>query len=382
VAANQGTKYAGQIRTWTRKTRGGSFGGTQNRGRSAVYGTDVTLGDFRSDTVTVADAHMREAMASAVVGDDFYGEDPTVVELECAVAALLGKPAGVFLPNGTMANTVAMLALTVGDQVVAHAGSDIHMWEAHTMAKVARLQTLPLPGDGGLLDLDALRAALRAADPHAPRPGVVCIENTHSASGGRVWPFERIDAVADLCDEYRVPLFCDGARLFNATVAAGYRADEATARCAALAVSLYKGLGAPMGSVLCGDSALVAEARMLRRTLGCTFRQVGHLAAAGLVALGNIPTLAHDHRLARALWDELSTILPAGVVGEPPQTNIVTFDFGDDARRVVELLEAQGTRVTEVVPGVVRFVTHRDVKDGDVAHAVIAMKSAMDRVTR
>lgn len=337
----------------------------------------MTLGDFRSDTVTVADARMRESMASAAVGDDFYGEDPTVVELERAVATLVGKPAAVFVPNGTMANTIAMLALADGDQVLAHASSDIHVWEAHTMAKVARLQTLPLPGAGGLLDLAALRTALRAVDPNAPRPGAVCIENTHSASGGSPWPLDRIEAVADLCQQYRVPLFCDGARLFNATVACGYSAEAATARCDAVAISLYKGLGAPMGSVLCGAPELIARARVLRRTLGCTFRQVGHVAAAGLVALENIPRLADDHRLAQALWDELCKVLPAGVIGEPPQTNIVTFEFGVDAPRVVEQLGTHGVRVTEVVPGVVRFVTHRGIQDSDVAVAVAAVKSAV-----
>jgi threonine aldolase len=335
------------------------------------------LGDFRSDTVTVADTRMREAMASAAVGDDFYGEDPTVAELERAVAALVGKPAGLFVPNGTMANTIAVLALSVGDQVVTHARSDIHMWEAHTLARVARSQTLPLPGEHGLLDPDALRTALRATDPAAPRPGIVCIENTHSASGGGYWPLDRVDAVADLCAERGVPLYCDGARLFNAAVAGGYRADQAVARCAAVAVSLYKGLGAPMGSVLCGEPELVIEARILRRALGCTFRQIGHVAAAGLVSLENIGRLAEDHRLARTLWDEVRPVLPADVVGEPPPTNIVTFELGVDAPRVVERLAAEGVRVTEVVPGVVRFVTHRDVDDADVATAVVAMKSAL-----
>src|SRR5205814_259958 len=176
--------------------------------------------------------------------------------------------------------------------------SDIQMWESHTLATVARRQTVPLPGERGLLELDALRIRLRAADPYAPRPGVVCIENSHSASGGRGWPLDRIEAVADLCDEYRIPLVCDGARPVNAVVAHGYRAPEANRRAAAVAVSLYKGLGAPMGSILCGEPDLTARARVLRRTLGLTFRQVGHVAAAGLVAIENIPRLADDHRLA------------------------------------------------------------------------------------
>ena len=325
---------------------------------------------------------MREAMAAAAVGDDFYGEDPTVVALERAVAGLVGQPAGVFVASGTMANAIAVHVLAVGDQVITHAGSDIQMWESHTIARLTGRPTLGLPGPYGRLDLDALRTALRADDANAPRPGVVCIENTHSASGGRIWPLDAIATVADLCREHRVPLYCDGARLFNAAVGAGYPAHEAVARCDAVAVSLYKGLGAPAGSVLCGDEAAVAAARTWRRTLGCTWRQVGHLAAAGLVALDNIARLADDHRLARLLWDELAAVLPPAVMGQPPATNIVTFDLGAEAARVVAHLGEQGVRVTEVVPGVVRFVTHRDVGPADVGAAVGAMKSALDGRSR
>lgn len=345
-----------------------------------LYGTDVTVTDFRSDTVTVADAAMREAMASATVGDDFYGEDPTVARLEQTLAARVGKAAGVFVPNGTMANTVAALALAEGDQVIAHVASDIHMWEAHTLARVAGLQTLPLPGEHGLLDLGALRVALRATDPNAPRPGVVCVENTHSASGGRVWPLDALAAVAELCREHGVPLLCDGARLFNAVVAGGYGADEAAAPCDAVAVSLYKGLGAPMGSVLCGSVELVERARVLRRTLGCTLRQVGHMAAAGLVALENVARLADDHRRARELWDGLREVLPAAVVGAAPQTNILALDLGPRAPGAVAGLAAHGVRVTEVVPGVIRFVTHRHISDTDVKSAVHAAGRIFDGV--
>jgi threonine aldolase len=340
------------------------------------------VADFRSDTITVADTRMREAMASAAVGDDFYGEDPTVTALERATAELVGKPAGLFLPNGTLANTVAVLGLTVGDQVVVHADSDIQMWEAHTIARVAGLQTLPLPGERGRLDLRALQRCLCATDANAPRPGVVCIENSHGSSGGRTWPLADIDAVADLCDAHGVPLYCDGARLFNAAVARGYTAAEAAGRCAAVAVSLYKGLGAPMGSVLCGDQDFIDRARVLRRALGLTFRQIGHVAAAGLVALENIAGLAGDHDRARLLWEHLRPLVPADVLGDPPETNIVALRFGADAPRVVDLLAAEGVRVTEVVPGVVRFVTHRDLDDEDVDAAVAAMKSAMDRRAR
>ncbi|UYM03633.1 threonine aldolase family protein [Solicola gregarius] len=336
------------------------------------------MADFRSDTVTVADDRMREAMVTAEVGDDFYGEDPTVDDLERTAAQIVGKDAGVFLTNGTSANMVALLTLCSvadgrsGRQVLTHATSDIHAWEAHTLAQVAGLQTLPLPGRHGQLDPHALASALAATDPYAPRPAVVAIENTHSASGGRPWSLSDIDVVADLCDAAGVPLYCDGARLFNATVASGYGADEAVARCGAVSISLYKGLGAPMGSVLCGPAAFVEHARVLRRTLGSTFRQAGHLAAAGLVGLSRVAELADDHRRARDLWEGLAQVLPADLLDEPPTTNIVTLDIGADAGTLVDSLSAAGVRVTEVVPGVVRFVTHRDLTDADIDAALRA----------
>lgn len=336
------------------------------------------MADFRSDTVTVADDRMCEAMVTAEVGDDFYGEDPTVDELERTAARMVGKDAGLYLTNGTNANMVALLTLCnvadgrSGRQVLTHATSDIHAWEAHTLAQVAGLQTLPLPGRHGQLDLNALASALAAADPYAPRPAVVAIENTHSASGGRPWSVSEIDVVADLCDDAGVPLYCDGARLFNAAVASGYSADEAVARCCSVSISLYKGLGAPMGSVLCGSAEFIEHARVLRRTLGSTFRQAGHLAAAGLVGLGRIADLADDHRRARDLWEGFTHLLPTDLLDEPPTTNIVTLDIGAAAGDLVETLAAAGVRVTEVVPGVVRFVTHRDLTDDDIDVALRA----------
>lgn len=334
------------------------------------------MADFRSDTVTVADRAMRTAMAEAEVGDDFYGEDPTVHRLEQRAAELVGTEASVLVTNQTLANLVAASVLSVGDQVLCHEDSDLHRWEAHSFAGVAGQQTLGLPGEGGLLDLSALGSALGATDPAAPRPGLVSIENSHSASGGRVWTVEQIAVVAELAHRHRIPVLCDGARLFNATLAAGYPPTEVARHCDAVTISLYKGLGAPMGSLVCADTATVDRARILRRRFGTTFRQIGHLAAAGLVALDRSGELATDHRLAADLHAGLGRILGAAAVGPEPQTNIVTVRLGGRSGLFVAELAARDVLVTEIVPGTVRFVTHRDVGAADVAAALRAADAA------
>ncbi|SDS87937.1 threonine aldolase family protein [Microlunatus soli] len=334
------------------------------------------MADFRSDTVTVADRAMRTAMAEAEVGDDFYGEDPTVHRLEQRAAELVGTEASVLVTNQTLANLLAGSALAVGDQVLCHVDSDLHRWEAHSFAAVAGQQVLGLPGESGLLDLAALRSALAATDPAAPRPGLVCIENSHSASGGRVWTIDQIAAVADLADRHHVPLLCDGARLFNAAVAAGYAPTEVARHCDAITISLYKGLGAPMGSLVCADGPTIERVRVLRRRFGTTFRQIGHLAAAGLVALDRTAELAADHRLAADLYAGLGRVFGTQAVGPEPTTNIVTVRLGQRAPGFVAELAVHDVLVTEIVPGTVRFVTHRDIDAADVAAAVRAAEVA------
>jgi threonine aldolase len=329
--------------------------------------------DFRSDTVTVPDARMRAVIANAAVGDDFYGEDPTVRELERRAAELVGTEAALFVVGGTMANLVALLALTSpGGQVLAHAESDLMCWEAHSACALAGVQVVPLPGPGGVLDLTATERALAADDWRAPRPAAVVIENTHSASGGSVWPQPAIDVVGELAAAAGIPLICDGARLFNATVAGGYRPADVSRWCAAVTISLYKGLGAPMGSLVCCSAEVRARAAAARRLLGTTFRQIGMMAAAGLLALDNIGRLAEDHQQAAMLYAGLEPLFPAEVFTGPPQTNIVTLRLGSAASSFVSSCREQGVLITEVVPGVARFVTHQGIHDDDVTRAVSA----------
>lgn len=317
-------------------------------------------------------------MAEAVVGDDFYGEDPTVVELQERVAALLGTEAALLTVSGGMANLVAIMGLAPrGTEVVAEADSDLVRWEAHATATVAGVQLVGVRGDRGVFDGLELRAVLRTDDWRAPRTGLVVVENSHSASGGRCWPLAAAADVHDTAHEAGVPLLCDGARLFNASVAAGRTPDQLVRWYDVVNVSLYKGLGAPMGALVCGPAAVLERAAWARRVLGGTLRQAGVVAAAGLVALDDIERLREDHELAGTLAGRLADVLPPSVLpSDPVETNIVVAHLGAAATAFVAALQRDGVLVTEIVPGVVRFVTHRDVDERAVDRAVTASTRA------
>lgn len=330
--------------------------------------------DFRSDTVTVPTPRMRSAMAAAEVGDDFYGEDPTIRELQERTAAAVGTEAAVLVISGGMANLAAILALTSrGAVVLAEADSDLVRWEAHATSAVAGVQLTSLRGRRGLFT-GADVAQEVTGDWRVPRPELVVIENTHCGGGGIPWrPAEVADVAAA-----GLPVLCDGARLFNAAVAGGYSPAEVSRHCAAVTVSLYKGLGAPMGSLVCGPAELVEQAARARRMLGGTLRQAGVIAAAGLVALEQVPRLADDHELARALHAGLAGLLPPESL-PPPRTNIVLLHLGAAAPAFVAALAGSGVLVTEIIPGIVRFVTHRDVGRAEVARAIDAVGRVLSR---
>jgi threonine aldolase len=335
---------------------------------------DESPADFRSDTVTKPTPRMRAAMADAEVGDDFYGEDPTVNALQHRAAEMLGTEAALLVTGGSMANLVALMAMVPrGAGVLAEVDSDLVKWEAHATSAVAGVNLQPVVGDHGVISHEAVAEAALADDPRAPRCGLVVVENSHCASGGSVWPVAAVASVASV----GLPVLCDGARLFNASVAGGYAPSDVARHCAAVTVSLYKGLGAPMGSLVCGPADLVDRMLWARRVLGGTYRQAGIIAAAGLVALDDVDRLRDDHALARLLWAELSTVLPDGTLPGPPRTNIVVARMGAHAGEFVAALGRQGVVVTEIVPGVVRFVTHRDVDESAVRRAVRAAEVAM-----
>lgn len=320
--------------------------------------------DLRSDTVTRPSQAMRQAIAKAPVGDDVYGEDPSVNLLEERVAALLGKEAAVLVPSGTAANQIALLVhCQRGDNVFVGAGAHQMCFEAGAGAALAGVQ-FTVVGQGGLFTAADVSAGLPPDDVHFPPPRLVSIEDTHNRAGGRVWPIEQLRAVAKLTKERGLVLHLDGARLLNAAIASHVPAAARAAPFDTVSLCLSKGLGAPAGSLLAGNRPLVQRARRFRKMLGGAMRQAGILAAAGLYALDHhVARLAEDHENAKRLAETLATTPHVSIVG-PVETNIVLIDLdeqGPDAPRVSQQARAQGLLLNPVAPRRLRVVTHLDV---------------------
>jgi threonine aldolase len=329
--------------------------------------------ELRSDTFTRPTERMRRAMAEAEVGDDVWDEDPTVHRLQERAAELLGKEAALFVSSGTQGNLVGLLAHTArGDEVILGDRSHTFSAEAGGAAVVGGLQTRTLPNTpDGRLRLEDVRAAIRPDDVHFPRTGCLAIENTHNRCAGSPLPAPYMRAVAEVAHEASVPVHLDGARLFNAAVALRVPAAALAAPVDSVSVCLSKGLGAPVGSILCGSEDYIERARRWRKLLGGGMRQAGVLAAAGLVALeDNVERLAEDHANARLLAEGLADV--PGVAVDPlvVQTNMVFFSVpGADHRALVARLAEQGVKVagsgTEL-----RAVTSYEVSRDDVQYAL------------
>jgi len=325
--------------------------------------------DLRSDTVTRPTPAMREAIAKAEVGDDVYGEDPSVAALERRAAALLGKPAALFVPSGTMANQVALRALTrPGDVVLASEGAHLLRYEAGAPWALWGVGVKEI-GARGLFDADDVRAAIAPDDTHVPPSRVLAFENTHNVSGGRVFPLDALRAAAEAGREAGLALHLDGARLFNAVVATGIEAARWAEPFDSVTFCLSKGLGAPVGSLVCGSAELVREAHRARKLLGGALRQSGVLAAAGLYALDHhVERLADDHaraaRLARGLNELGLRVDPA------PETNMVMFEAPDAARLSAALRERE-LWINPIGPKRLRAVTHLDVSENDIDEALV-----------
>jgi threonine aldolase len=337
--------------------------------------------DLRSDTVTRPTPAMRRAMAEAEVGDDVYGEDPTVARLEAAVAEMTGKEAGLFVPTGTMGNQIALAAHTRrGVEVIAPVGAHIYEYELGSMANLAGLMPRLVPAPGGVPDPADVRAAVSPGRHQAPT-GLIVLENTHNKAGGTVVPLDVARAVADVAREAGVPLHLDGARAWNAAVALGVPLAEVCAPFDSASLCLSKGLAAPVGSVLVGSKAFLAEAHRYRKMYGGGMRQVGVLAAAGLIAVRDmVGRLADDHRRARWLAEALQGIDGVDVDLATVQTNMVYLSVAD-ARGFVPLLEREGLRCNAMGATAIRLVTHADVDDDDVAFAAEAVRrAAADRL--
>jgi len=322
--------------------------------------------DLRSDTVTTPTPAMRRAMADAEVGDDVFGEDPTINRFQERAAELLGMEAGLYVPSGTMANQVALRTLGRRDTALLCAErAHVYRVEGESTADAGlTVRTLP-DGAGAFTPADVERALAEE-----PAPSLLTIENTYAAGNGRPWRLGEVRAVCDVADGRDLPVHCDGARLWNASVALGVPAGELVAPATTAMFCVSKGLGAPVGSVLCGPADVVAAARKWRRRLGGAMRQAGVIAAAGLVALETmVGRLADDHHRARAIADALAGRFPGSVDPATVETNMI---FAARDRLPADLLDRLGAEgVWALALGDdVRFVTHKDVDDDDLERVV------------
>ncbi|MBV8194795.1 MAG: low-specificity L-threonine aldolase [Candidatus Dormibacteraeota bacterium] len=336
--------------------------------------------DLRSDTLTVPDDGMRAAMAAAEVGDDVWGEDPTVSRLEERVAELLGKGAAVFVPSGTMGNLASVAAQTSpGDEVIVDAQAHIVLYEVGGTAVVAGVQLRTLDGSDPVPDAAMVRRAIRAANIHHPVSRLLCVENTHNRRGGAATPAERIEEIAGIAHEHGLRVHCDGARLLNAAIALGVRAAQLVSACDTVSLCLSKGLGAPVGSVVAGDENVIGEVRRWRKRLGGGMRQAGIVAAAGLYALDhNVDRLADDHANAALIADRLREAAACTVAQPPVPTNILVVETRAEAAGVAARAAERGVLTSALGPHVLRCVTHLNVDRDQCIRASDVLAQALN----
>lgn len=322
--------------------------------------------DLRSDTVTKPTPAMRRAMAEAEVGDDVYNEDPTVNRLEQRAAEIAGKEAALFVPTGTMGNTIGMkLHTQQGEEILCETKSHVFNYELAMGAMFAGCVFRPVQGDGGVLNWAAIKKEIRLLSPHWAPTGLISLENTHNMAGGTVTPVAVLNEVCDGAHEMGLPVHLDGARVFNAAAALGVPVSTVVAKVDTVMFCLSKGLGAPAGSMLAGPRELIERGRLYRKRLGGGMRQAGVLAAPGLIALEEMPKrLGEDHANAKLLAEGLARI--PGIAADPARahTNIVIFDVagtGMTASAFVAGLKERGILSNAVSETAVRFVTHYDV---------------------
>ena len=340
--------------------------------------------DLRSDTVTLPTLEMRQAMANAELGDDVYGEDPTVNRLEVLVAERLGKPAGMFVPSGTMGNLAAVLAhCGRGDEVILGDCSHTFLYEAGGMAALGGVHPHTVPNQAdGTLALEDITAAIRPDNPHFPTSRLICLENTHNRCGGVPLTVEYTRQVGELAESNSLKLHIDGARIFNAAVALGVSPVELVAPADSVMICFSKALCAPVGSALCGDEEFIRRARRVRKQLGGGMRQAGVLAAAGIVALESmVDRLADDHAHARSLADGLREIRGLSLEYGIPPTNMVYIQFTPQATinapMLVEALAGKGIKVSSIGANRMRLVVHHWIDDQAVAYTIDSFRQAL-----
>ena len=341
--------------------------------------------DLRSDTVTRPTAEMREAMASAEVGDDVYGEDPTMNRLEERAAEVFGKEAALFVPTGVMGNTIAIKIHTEhGQEIICDSRAHILNYELSMMAWFAGCVARAIPTSDGLLDWAKVQAEIRPLGPHAAPTGLIGVENTHNFGGGTVYKQAQLDEICDGAHEMGLPVHMDGARIFNAAAALGSPVAEIAAKVDTVMFCLSKGLGAPVGSMIVGPRKSIDRGRLYRKRLGGGMRQAGILAAAGLIALEKMPArLVEDHTNARMMADRLASMPGISLDPASVQTNILLFDVAGTRLSAIEFtarLKEAGVLVGAFGPSLVRIVTHYDAPLQACMIAVEKMKRMLEAV--
>lgn len=335
--------------------------------------------DLRSDTVTRPTQKMREAMMNAEVGDDCYGEDPTVSALEELAAEKLGKEAAMYVPTGTMGNTAAIMThVQSGDIIIMEPECHIYYYEMGNVSSLVGALPVLIPGEGGCLSPDLVEGALQNTR-HRPRTALVCMENTHNRSGGRVVPVDKMKEIYELSHRFGVPVHLDGARVFNAAIALNVDVKEIARYADSVMFCLSKGLSAPVGSMLVGTADFIQGARIARTRLGGAMRQAGVIAAAGLVALQDmIGRLKEDHENARVLAKGLAKIEGINIDLEEIETNMIIVDtrpLGIEAEEFARELSNRNVRASIYGLHTIRFVTNKDATGDDIPLAVEAVEN-------
>lgn len=334
--------------------------------------------DLRSDTVTRPTTAMRRAMAAAEVGDDVFGEDPTVNRLQEVAAERFGYEAALFVPSGVMGNQIAIRVHTrPGDEIVLEAESHIFNYEMATMASFSGVLARPISTERGCFSVEQLQQTIRPKLYYLSRTALVCLENTHNMKGGTLFPLSLMSSLVEYAHAQGLPIHLDGARIFNASVATARPVNELACGVDSLMFCLSKGLGAPVGSLLVGSQAFITEARRVRKQLGGGMRQAGILAAAGLYALNHhVERLAEDHENARWLAQRLAEL--PGVQVTPPETNIIIARLATmEAAELTRRLQARGVLLSPIGRKQLRLVTHLDVARADLEAAAQTIREAL-----
>ncbi|WP_160132924.1 threonine aldolase family protein [Halococcus salsus] len=333
--------------------------------------------DLRSDTVTRPSDAMREAARTAEVGDDVYGEDPTVNELETRAAEAVGMEAALYVPTGTMGNQIAARTHTDrGEEVLCERESHIYKWELAGLAQHSALQARTIDGGPrGTITPEDIDANYVPADGHRAGTGLLALENTHNSKGGVAIPAEALDAAAEAAHDLEIPVHVDGARVFNASVALDTPAPRLLESVDSVLFCLSKGLGAPVGSMLAGSADFIERARRNRKLLGGGMRQAGIIAAPGIEALSNVDRLETDHANAKTLAAGLDEV--DGVTAAEPDTNIVVAETDVPAEEFIDAVDEEGIRASAFGDYRVRFCTHWDVDEDDVEEAVAGVRRAV-----